>query len=90
MNVNRPENRGSVFAFYHITNSLGQGIGPWLGGFLIAEVGFESAMNFSIFWWLPAGIAFLFIALFIGKDRERLLDYFEKQAKEMEREARGE
>ena len=32
MNANRPEHRGSAFAVFNITDNLGQGLGPAIGG----------------------------------------------------------
>lgn len=79
MNVNRPEQRGSVFAIFNITDNLGQGFGPALGGLLMG-FGFLFTMNFSIFWWLPCGIIFLLVALTFEKDREKLKKYLRERS----------
>ncbi len=83
MNVNRPEHRGSVFAVFNITDNLGQGFGPAIGGMLVSS-GYLFMMNFAIAWWIPCGILFFFIALTISKDRNILQLLLTIRAKEME------
>lgn len=39
MNVNPPENRGAMMSLFSLTDSIGKGIGPYLGGFLIKFMG---------------------------------------------------
>ena len=85
MNVNRPENRGSVFAVSNLTDNLGMGLGPVVGGLLLAQ-GYQFMMNFAIAWWLPCGLIFLMVAKYITKDRDKLQEYLNEQAKIMERE----
>ena len=36
MNVNTPQHRGSVFAIYNFADNLGKGVGPALGGLILA------------------------------------------------------
>lgn len=79
MNVNRPENRGSAFAVFNITDNLGQGFGPALGGLLI-PLGFLFTLNFSIAWWLPCGLLFFMIARFLKADRDTLKEYLKEKA----------
>jgi len=82
MNVNRPEHRGSVFAVFNITDNLGQGFGPAIGG-LLMSTGFLFTMNFSIFWWIPCGLIFFMVALYITADRDALTKLMEERAAEM-------
>ncbi|TFG62960.1 MAG: MFS transporter [Spirochaetales bacterium] len=82
MNVNRPEHRGSVFAVFNITDNLGQGFGPALGGMLVS-VGYVFMMNFSIFFWIPCGIIFFAVARFINMDRDNLQKLLKERAEEM-------
>ncbi|RKX79654.1 MAG: MFS transporter [Spirochaetes bacterium] len=89
MNVNRPEHRGSVFAVFNITDNLGQGFGPALGGLLVSG-GYVFMMDFSIFWWIPCGLLFFLVARFITADRDRLQALLKERAGEMEREVPGE
>jgi len=83
MNVNRPEHRGSVFAVFNITDNLGQGFGPAIGGLLVS-VSYLFTMNFAVFWWVPCGIMFFMVARYIISDRKRLQDLMDARAREME------
>lgn len=86
MNVNRPENRGSVFAVSNIVaDNIGMGLGPMVGGLLLAQ-GYQFMMNFAISWWVPCGLLFLMAAKYITQDRDNLRKYLDEQAKIMEKE----
>ncbi len=82
MNVNRPEHRGSVFAVFNITDNLGQGFGPAIGGIMM-PLGYLFVMNFSILWWVPCGLIFYVIAKYITGDRAVLQAFLQIRAKEM-------
>ncbi len=82
MNVNRPEHRGSVFAVFNITDNLGQGFGPAIGGILMA-VGSVFTMNFAILFWIPCGLLFFLIARTIVADRKALQELMALRAGEM-------
>jgi len=82
MNVNRPEHRGSVFAVFNITDNIGQGFGPAIGGYLLAY-GYVFMMNFALPFWLLCGLLFFFVAKHITKDRDELLLYLDEKAHEM-------
>ena len=82
MNVNRPEHRGSVFAVFNITDNLGQGFGPAIGGLLI-PLGHLFMMNFAILWWIPCGLIFFMVARYITADRDALKILMKKRAEEM-------
>lgn len=84
MNVNRPEHRGSVFAVFNITDNLGQGFGPAIGGLLV-PLGYLFTMNFAVAWWIPCGVIFFMVARHIIRDRDRLKEFLEKRAVEMEK-----
>ncbi len=82
MNVNRPEHRGSVFAVFNITDNLGQGFGPALGGLLVSS-GYLFTMNFAASWWILCGLLFYFIAFSINRDRNTLQELLTDRAKKM-------
>lgn len=83
MNVNRPENRGSVFAVSNLTDNIGMGLGPLVGGLLL-PFGYQLMVNFSIIWWLPCGLLFLVVAKYIDKDRLALRAYLDEKARALE------
>ncbi|MEA2102754.1 MAG: MFS transporter [Thermodesulfobacteriota bacterium] len=84
MNINRPEHRGSVFAVFNITDNIGKGIGPALGGILLSSgYTFTFMMNFAISWWILCAAIFSLIIFTITSDRQRLLDHLDIKAKEM-------
>jgi MFS family permease len=80
MNVNHPERRGSVFAVFNITDNLGQGFGPAIGGVMMAMTSTIFALNFAALWWIPCGLLFLLIAKTLGADRDALLKDLEARA----------
>ena len=88
MNVNRPEHRGTVFSVFNITDSLGMGMGPAVGGLLL-PLGYVFMVNFAVFWWVPCGLIFLVVSRFITADRNTLRSLLEQRAKEMNGGARG-
>lgn len=88
MNVNRPEHRGTVFSVFNITDSLGMGMGPAIGGLLI-PLGYVFTMNFAVFWWIPCGLIFLLVSRFITADRNKLRSLLEQRAKEMSMDKKG-
>ena len=81
MNVNAPERRGTVFAVFNITDNLGQGFGPALGGILLMSLSPLFTLNFAALWWIPCGLIFLFIAKTLGADRQALKQQMEDRAK---------
>lgn len=83
MNVNRPEHRGSVFAVFNITDNLGQGFGPAIGGMLVS-VSYIFTMNFAVFWWIPCGLIFFMVARYIIGDRKALQELMARRAEEMQ------
>ncbi len=85
MNVNRPEHRGSVFAVYNISDNVGQGFGPAIGGVLVG-FGYTFMMNFSLPFWIVCGVLLFVVARYITADREALQKYLKGQATEMKKE----
>lgn len=83
MNVNAPERRGSVFAVFNITDNLGQGFGPAIGGLMMAASSMVFTLNFATLWWIPCGLIFLFIARTLGSDRDALKAEMEAKAVEL-------
>ena len=82
MNVNRPEHRGTVFSVFNITDNIGQGLGPAMGGLLV-PLGYLFMMDFAILWWVPCGLLFFMVAKYINKDRDALRELLNQRAREM-------
>ena len=74
MNVNPPEHRGTVFALHNIFDGIGKGVGPFIGGLLIASTSYTFTVYFSALMWIPCGLLYLAIYWTIKKD----LKYVEK------------
>lgn len=84
LNVNPPEHRGSVFAIFNITDSIGKGVGPLIGGMLIVSMGYPKTMYLSALMWIPCGIIYLSIFWTLIKDLNYLKDYLQKKRRKME------
>ncbi len=84
MNVNRPEHRGSVFAVFNITDSVGKGIGPAIGGIILGVTGsYYYMMNIAVLFWLLCGLIFSGVIFVITKDRKSLLTLMDERSIEM-------
>ncbi len=84
MNINRPEHRGSVFAVFNLTDNIGKGFGPAIGGAMLAATGSYSFMvNTSVSFWFLCSILFIGVIFSIGKDRTAMLKLMESRAKEL-------
>lgn len=86
LNVNRPEHRGSVFSIFNITDSIGRGLGPLIGGVLIASVNFQFTMYFATLMWIPCGILYLAIYLSIMKDLGSLKLYLDEKRTKLQQQ----
>lgn len=73
LNVNEPQDRGRIFSIFNLTDSLGTGIGRWIGGLLSVSLGsLGAAMKVSAYFWLICSF-FLFLLVFkFAKDVEAL------------------
>lgn len=72
LNVNPPERRGSVFSIFNITDSIGRGLGPIIGGHLIVTSGYLFTVVFSTFMWIPCGVIFLAIYWTLKQDLQKM------------------
>ncbi len=72
MDVNPPENRGTFFSIFNLTDSLGRGVGPVLGGFLAVNFGLLFTMNVATLFWIPCGLLVLSLLRFAPGEMERL------------------
>ncbi len=83
-NVNLPEHRGGISSIFNLTDSIGAGFGPFIGGLLSASFGLDFAMRTSALFWIPCGILFFVLTLTLSKDIERVNKTMEEVRKEME------
>ena len=85
MNVNRPEHRGSVFAVFNLTDNIGKGFGPALGGAMLAATGsYRFMVNTAVSFWFLCSLLFIGVIFSIGRDRARMLSLMEERGRELE------
>lgn len=83
MNVNLPRHRGSVFAVYNFADSIGKGVGPALGGLVLAGGGSYLLMvNLAISSWLVCALVFSGVIFTVDRDRQAMLDGLDKETRE--------
>ena len=74
MNVNLPEHRGGVFAIYNFSDSIGKGLGPAIGGLIIAMTqDYQLMVNLAISFWILCALIFAGTIFTVNKDRQRVL-----------------
>lgn len=74
MNVNPPEQRGSAFAVYNLTDTIGKGVGPALGGMILAAShDYRLMLNIAVSFWVVCVVIFLGVVFTIDEDRAALL-----------------
>lgn len=78
LNSNIPENRGSVFALYNLTDDLGKGLGPFFIGLLLMFMSQELAYNIAVSFWLVSGVLWLFLIPVYEKDEQKVKDHIAK------------
>lgn len=75
MNVNTPDHRGSVFAVYNFADNLGKGIGPALGGLILAISGnYQLLVNLAVSCWVLCALIFSGVIFTVERDRQDMLD----------------
>ncbi|ACO63205.1 major facilitator superfamily [Micromonas commoda] len=70
LNVNPPETRGTMFAFYTQIDDVGKGAGPALVAGFIVEFGRRIAFNIAVSGWLLCGAILLCLYPFVDRDVE--------------------
>ena len=89
LNVNPPETRGTMFAFYAQVDDVGKGGGPAVVAALIVAYGRVAAFNVAVSGWLVCGAILLALRRHIDADveRARLAVAEEVRREDREREA---
>ncbi|MBI3395562.1 MAG: MFS transporter [Spirochaetia bacterium] len=73
MDVNVPENRGTIFSIFNLTDDLGKGLGPFvIGSVLSVLFGRVLAYNIAISMWIFCGVIWIFLIKIFPKDEEAL------------------
>jgi low affinity Fe/Cu permease len=72
LDVNVPENRGSIFSIFNLTDSVGTGFGKMIGGVLSVAVSTGVALSISAATWVPCAVLLFLIAGFFSTDIARM------------------
>ena len=76
MNVNTPEQRGRVFSVYNFADSIGKGVGPAVGGVILATTSdYQLMVNIAVSFWLVCAVIFTGTIFTVEKDREAMLKH---------------
>lgn len=82
MNVNTPNHRGSVFAIYNFADNIGKGVGPALGGLILATTSdYQLMVNLAVSCWLLCVLFFAGVIFTVGKDRQQMQATLRQQEK---------
>jgi len=83
LNVNLPETRGSVVAFYSVLDDLSKGLGALFISFIAPLVGGRAfAYQLSLMFWMICGAALMFTCRTYAKDEGKMKEYLEEVAME--------
>ena len=86
MNVNLPEHRGAISSIFNLTDNIGMGLGPFIGGLISSIKGLDFAMTTSALFWIPCGLLLFVVATSIEKDALKVRSRMEEMRKEIEHE----
>jgi MFS family permease len=82
--VNPPEYRGAISSIFNLTDSIGAGFGPLVGGLLSATFNLDFAMKVSVLFWIPCGLLFFVLIKTLPQDTEKLHRQMTEARREME------
>ena len=83
INANPPEHRGTVFALHNIFDGIGKGMGPFIGGLLIAGMGYTFTVYFSALMWIPCGLIYIAIYWTIKDDLRYVEQHLDDKASKL-------
>lgn len=83
MNVNLPEHRGAISSIFNLTDSIGMGFGPFVGGLISSAKGLDFAMRTSVLFWIPCGLLLFVVATSIERDANKIRSQMERVKKQM-------
>ncbi|HOP82773.1 MAG TPA: MFS transporter [Fervidobacterium sp.] len=80
LNVNEPKDRGRIFSIFNLTDSVGTGIGKFIGGALSVALGtLGSALEISAYFWFACGFLLMLASWYF----EMEVDKLNKQMREL-------
>ena len=83
LDVNLPENRGSMLSVANLTDVIGaMSIGPLIGGILAENYGLTFTFYFSFLFWIPCVLLWLPLFKTVPKDMENLRKTMSSRAKQ--------
>lgn len=80
LDVNVPENRGIMLSVANLTDVMGGGIGPLVGGILADKFGLTFVLYISIIFWIPCAFLWLPLIKAIPNDMRNLSLIMKKRA----------
>ena len=83
LDVNVPENRGSIFSIFNLTDSVGTGLGKLVGGVLSVALGMGAALSISAAMWVPCALLLLAIAYIFSGDIKKMQERLRSAVSEM-------
>jgi len=83
MNVNVPENRAAIFSIFNLTDSLGTGVGRFVGGWLAELLTIGPALTVSSLFWLGCGVFLLILTRLFPRDVDALRRDMRRLAEQM-------
>ncbi len=83
LDVNVPENRGSIFSIFNLTDSVGTGLGKFVGGVLSVALGMGAALSISAAMWVPCALLLLAISYIFSGDIKKMQEKLRSAVSEM-------
>jgi len=73
LNVNEPKDRGRIFSIFNLTDSVGTGVGRFVGGSLSVALGtLGVALEVSAYFWLICGFLLMLSSWYFEQEVEQL------------------
>lgn len=73
LNVNEPKDRGRIFSIFNLTDSVGSGVGRFVGGALAVSLGtLGSALEISAYFWFVCGFLLMLTSWYFEQEVEDL------------------
>jgi len=83
LDVNVPENRGIMLSLANLTDVMGGGIGPVIGGLLADKYGVPLALITSVLFWIPCALLWLPLIKSLPTDIDNLSRIMRERASEI-------